>query len=591
MRVAHHLPALHNLRQFTGHQKVTQHYSEKLTSGARINKACDDAAGLAISEKMRGQIRGLHQASRNIQDSISLVQTAEGALQEIHSLLQRGRELSVQAANDTNTTSDREQIQQEIEQLMQEVDGISNRTEFNTLKLLRGTGIIPPTGTGSYPGATDGSLADKEMLTKALQNYMLSVPEQLIDTYYGIHARPNTPIEISYQNDAPGGAVAWVSSSVNTVTGEASTFKMVLDTADFFNDTPLWISKDRIVAHEMVHAVMGAAGINLLSSATPTWFKEGTAEYLAGADERLAGSIAILGSEQAAVDAISSSPNTSHFYSASYAAVKYLDHVLKANGSSLKNVMQSLADGRLKALDTALKEVTNGSGNQVFAGGTTQFLNDYKANGATFIRTQLDLDPSDGDSDGVGSITGNTNDADIIPDGDSVTFSENPLTYFTVNWASDTGYTPSGSPFMSILMKEMKQTASFGTLRFQIGANTGQTIEASIRNIDRASLGITNVLVTSAQTAGSAISTFDDAIQIVSTERASLGALQNRLEHALSITNASEEQMQISESRIRDADIAKEMMGYTKHSLLLQAAQGMLAQANQQPSAILQLLR
>ena len=111
---------------------------EKLSSGLRINRAGDDAAGLAISEKMRGQIRGLDQAAKNAQDGISLIQTAEGALNETHDILQRMRELAVQAANDTNTGDDRKEIQKEINQLTSEIDRIGNTTEFNTKKLLDG---------------------------------------------------------------------------------------------------------------------------------------------------------------------------------------------------------------------------------------------------------------------------------------------------------------------------------------------------------------------------------------------------------------------------------------------------------------------
>ena len=121
---------------------ITGKSMEKLSSGLRINRAGDDAAGLAISEKMRGQIRGLTQASRNASDGISMIQTAEGALSETQNILQRMRELSVQSSNDTNTAADRESIQKEIEQLTEEIDRIGNNTEFNTQSLLKGDGSV-----------------------------------------------------------------------------------------------------------------------------------------------------------------------------------------------------------------------------------------------------------------------------------------------------------------------------------------------------------------------------------------------------------------------------------------------------------------
>jgi len=140
MRINHNIAALNTYRALTNGTNAASKSMEKLSSGLRINKAGDDAAGLSISEKMRGQIRGLEQASRNSQDAISLIQTAEGALNETHSILQRMRELAVQAANDTNTTEDRQAIQDEANQLAKDLNRIANNTEFNTQKLLDGSG-------------------------------------------------------------------------------------------------------------------------------------------------------------------------------------------------------------------------------------------------------------------------------------------------------------------------------------------------------------------------------------------------------------------------------------------------------------------
>jgi flagellin len=130
--------ALNSYNQLSNTNNNMQKSLERLSSGSRINKAADDAAGLAISEKMNAQIRGLAQAQRNAQDGISMIQTAEGALKETHSMLQRMRELSVQAANDTNTTEDRVQIQKELHQLSTQIDDISDQTQFNTKTLLNG---------------------------------------------------------------------------------------------------------------------------------------------------------------------------------------------------------------------------------------------------------------------------------------------------------------------------------------------------------------------------------------------------------------------------------------------------------------------
>ncbi|WP_018084825.1 flagellin [Desulfurispora thermophila] len=139
MRINHNIAALNTYRQLSNNNTIAQRSLEKLSSGLRINRAGDDAAGLAISEKMRGQIRGLEMATKNSQDAISLIQTAEGALNETHSILQRMRELAVQSSNDTNTVADRKELQKEIDQLAEEISRISSTTEFNTQKLLNGT--------------------------------------------------------------------------------------------------------------------------------------------------------------------------------------------------------------------------------------------------------------------------------------------------------------------------------------------------------------------------------------------------------------------------------------------------------------------
>ncbi|ANB59704.1 flagellin N-terminal helical domain-containing protein [Anoxybacteroides amylolyticum] len=141
MRINHNIAALNTYRQLTSGTSAAAKNMEKLSSGLRINRAGDDAAGLAISEKMRGQIRGLDMAAKNSQDAISLIQTAEGALNETHAILQRMRELAVQGGNDTNTTADRNNIQDELNQLLSEIDRISNTTQFNTKNLLDGSFI------------------------------------------------------------------------------------------------------------------------------------------------------------------------------------------------------------------------------------------------------------------------------------------------------------------------------------------------------------------------------------------------------------------------------------------------------------------
>lgn len=155
MIINHNVTAMNSYRTLSQVNFNVESSLNKLSSGMRINKAGDDAAGLAISEKMRGQISGLNMATKNAQDGISLIQTAEGALNETHSILQRMRELSVQASNDTNTTADRQELQKEMNQLRQEVDRIGNTTEFNTRKLLSGS--FSSTGLKFHAGGANAN--------------------------------------------------------------------------------------------------------------------------------------------------------------------------------------------------------------------------------------------------------------------------------------------------------------------------------------------------------------------------------------------------------------------------------------------------
>ena len=199
MRINHNIAALNTHRQLTVNNTAVGKALEKLSSGLRINRAGDDAAGLAISEKMRGQIRGLEMAQKNAQDGISLIQTAEGALNETHSILQRMRELAVQSSNDTNTDDDRAELQKEITALIEELDRISTDTEFNTQKLLDGNF----TGKIIHIGANSG-----QTLTIDIDN--------MDSTTLGVNG-----VDISTQTGADG-AITTIDEAIKTVSSARS---------------------------------------------------------------------------------------------------------------------------------------------------------------------------------------------------------------------------------------------------------------------------------------------------------------------------------------------------------------------------------
>ncbi|MBM6619040.1 flagellin Hag [Bacillus suaedaesalsae] len=217
MRINHNIAALNTHRQLSTASNAQAKSMEKLSSGLRINRAGDDAAGLAISEKMRGQIRGLDQASRNAQDGISLIQTAEGALNETHSILQRMRELAVQSSNDTNTATDRAALQGEVDELAKEITRISNTTEFNTKKLLDGQGASALT---FQIGANEGQTMN--LAINAMDASTLLVGTGTAATTAGGDATVTAGIDISTTAAAATGAITTINDAIETVSAERS---------------------------------------------------------------------------------------------------------------------------------------------------------------------------------------------------------------------------------------------------------------------------------------------------------------------------------------------------------------------------------
>lgn len=399
MIINHNIAALNTHRQLNSATNAQSKSMEKLSSGMRINRAGDDAAGLAISEKMRGQIRGLDQAGKNSQDAISLIQTAEGALNETHDILQRMRELANQAANDTNTTSDRGEIQKEINSLTSEINRIGNTTEFNTQKLLN--------------GEKDGAGSAAVTAVQGIFSVGVTDPVTAGITIDGtnVKAADLTALATAIGNDATLGAK--FSATVGT---GADAGKIIL-----------------------------TQKTNKESASAPT---------VAGGNitTKTAGVVA-----KAAVAADES---------------KSLKFQIGANES--QSLTLDIADMRASAL---------------------------------------------------GLTTAGTTDKLAVTDGTS---------------------------------NETKE----------------QALDVSTH-----------------ASASAAVTTIQKAIDTVSAERSKLGANQNRLEHTINNLSTSSENLTAAESRIRDVDMAKEMMNQTKNSILSQAAQAMLAQANQQPQGVLQLLR
>lgn len=447
--------AMNTHRQLGVNNTQTGKSLEKLSSGYRINRAGDDAAGLAISEKMRGQIRGLSQASRNAQDGISLIQTAEGALNESHEILQRMRELAVQSASDTNTGADRAEIQKEIDQLASEITRISTDTEFNTQKLLNGD-----------MGKT-----------------------------YAVTANAWNPDNMQI-----------IGSDITT-----GTYTLALTAAGTATET-----------------------ININTAATGL-----AAANISEADGTEFGS--------------------------------YTLNVTNFNG------IAGSADFELIGPDGSRAAFTSGAaidadltiGGLTFAFGTV----DCTSNGSIqfdFTMNGLDVDLSGGktvNTTAVSAYAGETLNVGGFQ--------------FVVKYHS-TELTTNNAFTMNV---------TDHALKFHIGANADQNTAVSVNNTSATALGINALDLSTQSGANIAITTINTAITTVSSERAKLGAIQNRLEHTIKNLDTSAENLQASESRIRDVDMAKQMVEFTKQNILQQAATAMLAQANQAPQAVLQLLR
>ncbi|NJP38805.1 flagellin [Alkalicoccus luteus] len=455
MKINNNIQALNAYRNLYQNQQATSSNLEKLSSGLRINRAADDAAGLAISEKMRSQIKGLKMAERNALDGISLMQTSEGALQEVHAMLQRMRELSVQAANDTNTDEDREQLQKEIDQLKKEIDSVSEKTEFNTRKLLDGSSALVTTlsGAQSLSGTPEVQSAEYASGSYELQMEDIRATVQMTQSAAGLN-------EESVSLDPNGG-------------GRFGTYTINVREYDESS---------------------GSAKVEVI-----------------GPQGRVLETKVIDKEEDATVGGIS---------------IKSAD--ITGNGTA-----------RVKLEARATLQL-----NKAAEEGTD-----------TMVRAEKEVTTINGE-----------------------------FRYEGIHY-------PAGASLLTNGAASQSFTLSNNALAFQIGPNTGQEVMIDIPKMDTVTLGITNVSVASSKDAGEAIFQLDRAVAMLSDARAKLGAVQNRLEHTINNLQVTHENLTSSESRIRDADMALEMTEFTRNNILNQSATAMLAQANQLPQGVLQLLQ
>lgn len=496
MRIQHNISAINANRQLGINNNSVAKNLEKLSSGYKINRAGDDAAGLAISEKMRSQIRGLDQATNNANDGISLVQTAEGALNETHSILQRMKELATQSSNGTYQNDvDRENIQKEVDALKSEIDRISTSTNFNKINLL------------------DGSLGASEAAGPVAEA-----------TVWGSN--------IKIEGLAEGTKIVFQQTADETADGAVS--------ASFSGDTlTVKFSKaggsgTEIDAAAMKAAIEGASGL-----------PDGVTATVGALTP------ASLGSTDPVKAVAVAKTDTS-------VATKATD-IYSADG---KIKLTSTKDGETGIESFTFASTSGGAeGVTVTAGAVTINLLDGKDYSAEDINAQLKAAGVDWKVEFSGKVAGTAFD--------------------------------DASGFGASAKTVTDGTGTSGSLTLQIGAGAtkDQQVSLNIGNMSSKGLGLDSISVATQDAALSSIQTIEDAINKVSGTRADLGALQNRLEHTVNNLGVTSENLTSAESRIRDVDMAKEMMEMTKNNVLTQAAQSMLAQANTQPQSILKLLQ
>lgn len=651
MVIQHNLTAMNANGNFNVVTKKQKADTEKLSSGYKINRAADDSAGLSISEKMRRQIRGLTQASMNAQDGISFAQSAEGALNEVHDLLQRANELAVKAANDTNMAEDREAIYTEIKQLHNEIDRIARDSRFNEIDIFDASNASSDTANASYMprSFSDIRSAGTNFVSFNMQNFAPAIQEAAragkTFTQAGLAAFA-TEIKNTYMPKLLGCIKSALPQSAEpTVAGMGIGLKMY-----YSNDSTLaYVSSNGVsfqlgvnlkylnesaskiamtddlattIAHEMTHAVMFDAVTNgMLGTAGadpfPDWFIEGTAQAVGGAInycQELTNVIMPKGNDKAIQNWLSKLTDTSNAYNAyaqGYLASMYLGYTAGGGGAvnastisnGLDNILKDIEDGF--SLSQAIFRQTNGK-----YADLADFEDSFAKDAVGFVKNLVTAI-----GNGTGSIAspnGLSGTKDSLLKGSATnnyfTLNENESGHVVNNMQGKNTYTGGGATTTSGINRNgqlnndaekrwgSSSDARRGTVQrsgsmfVQVGSESGQHISFSKFKLSANDLGVANAKVDSLENAGKAIDKYKKAIQCVSTMRSEYGAVQNRMEHTINNLDNIVENTQASESAIRDTDIATTMVSYSNNGILMQAGASMLSQANQSSQLVMSLL-
>ncbi|WP_027400151.1 flagellin N-terminal helical domain-containing protein [Anaerovorax odorimutans] len=545
MRIQHNLAAVNAHRQLTSNNSMVSKNLEKLSSGYKINRAGDDAAGLAISEKMRAQIKGLETAQANANDGISLVQTAEGALTEVHSMLNRMTELATKSANGTlKDEVDREAIQSEVKSLSDEIDRIAKSTNFNGITLLDGK-------LGSTSGGSIVSFSVESDLSSSFTDATAQISKT--NDFKNLTTAQEAGDTVSYSLTFKDAAGTEQNVSVNfTVSSDQK--QLISDSGKKYD-----ITDSGAQLGELQDAVLAELQEN--------------GDIANNFDVTKTGDALTFTSKEKGADA----PVVTNIA---------LNHTIKTSGDVEQEVTGVAITAGKDAFDSiefkdigALNDITKINEAPIFEVKGERFL--FVGDGVT----DEDLKKIDSDINIVRTAT------------DDITVSSANVTNMISAIKNATGAEVRADSTGTIIEfgrpSNVAGASTEGGLQLQVGdsAESFQKVSVKVGDMSTAGLRIKGLDVSSADAANAAIDKIKNAINIVSSNRAGLGAVQNRLEHTVNNLGVTSENLTAAESRIRDVDMAKEMMNFTKNNILTQAAQGMLAQANQLPQGVLQLLR
>ena len=590
MRIQHNISAMNSYRNFSGNTSKLNKNLEKLSTGYKINRAGDDAAGLAISEKMRAQITGIEGATKNAKDGISLIQTAEGALTEVHDMLNRMTTLAEQSANGTYADEvDREQLQKEVDALKSEIDRIADSTNFNGLKLLDGS----LSGAGGLKGnvnLNDTKAVAGSATTSAFEKFGNNDLEEgdklsYTMTWEADGKSYNKTIEFTVNKEKN----ALVSAKDGTVYAFADSTKAEATAADISKSVLGELQKDKDITSafdlkrtkadgsvdntdtnntslKLEAKVKGSAGAVLTSTDTKTVIAKTGVIGHAGAKQKTNTKSM---DEMQKVDLKNLAVLTATNITKSGDAEKAVaDNTFEIDGKKFVLIGKDEDYDKMKTLvgsDVNMIQMTSGSAQAV-----NDLLSNSKFNGGIY-----------------------NDNAKIAAELTRVTGKEFTVQKTAVN--ANTPESEAGIAQNDILLNNkggLKLSKTGKALDLQIGdtADSYNKMSVQVKDMHSASIGIGDVDISNQEGAAEALDKIKAAINTVSDQRGSLGALQNRLDHTINNLGVMRENIQNAESTIRDTDVAEEMMTYTKNNILNQSAQAMLAQANQLPQGVLQLL-